>query len=71
MSPPCADTTEGKQVLWPVVIGHVCGISAFRIHIIPHDRIASTWWLQTGTDMAEVFQIATAAFQGRRRSFPL
>ena len=40
MSPPCADTAEGKQVLWSVARGHVCGSSAFGIHIIPCGRIA-------------------------------
>jgi len=46
MSPASADITEGKKVLWPVVIGHVCGGSVFRIYIIPCGRIAAGGYKQ-------------------------
>lgn len=40
MRPSCADTTEGKQVLWSVAKWHVHGSSGSRIHIVPCGRIA-------------------------------
>lgn len=58
-----------KQVLWSVATGHVCVIalhSEFTLFLVAELHRG----LQTGINVAEVFQIATPAFWGRRCSFP-